>query len=49
MMKILILGAGQVGASLARHLSKDTENGERKFKAHLTEKLPTKDNLSIQG
>ena len=26
-----------------------TENGERKFKAHLTEKLPTKDNLSIQG
>jgi hypothetical protein len=23
-----------------------TENGERKFKAHLTEKLPTKDNLS---
>jgi hypothetical protein len=26
-----------------------TENGERKFKAHLTEELPTKDNLSIQG
>ncbi|CAB5507901.1 hypothetical protein AZO1586I_2176 [Bathymodiolus thermophilus thioautotrophic gill symbiont] len=26
-----------------------TENGERKFKAHLTEKLPIKDNLSIQG
>jgi trk system potassium uptake protein TrkA len=26
MMKILILGAGQVGASLARYLSKDTEN-----------------------
>jgi hypothetical protein len=26
-----------------------TENGERKFKAHLTEKLSTKDNLSIQG
>jgi trk system potassium uptake protein TrkA len=25
-MKILILGAGQVGASLARYLSKDTEN-----------------------
>lgn len=26
-----------------------TENGEQKFKAYLTERLSTKDNLSIQG